>query len=437
MRPGAFDRLTPPYEDVRVVERTGGPQDEGTVTLSVKKAGMRLRWVLRHTDFEPDRLFTDEQVSGPFSRWVHRHRFLPAGDGRCLVEDEVEWEPPLGAIGELMGGGAAERELNRLFGFRHTRLRNDLARHASAPPDPMTVAVTGASGLIGAALCAFLESGGHSVVRMVRRRPPEGSPDVYWDYRRGIIDLDSLEGVDAVVHLAGEPLATGRWDEAKKGAIRDSRVRGTRFLADALAVMRRRPGVLVSSSAVGYYGDRGDARLVEDSPPGKDFLARLCRDWEAATAPASKAGIRVVLLRAGLVISGAGGALEPMLLPFKMGAGGRLGGGGQYLSWVDHDDLIGMIHHALVRPEVQGALNGTAPHPVTNGTFTTTLGRVLNRPTVIPLPGLAIRALFGEKGRALLLQGARVLPDAAEKSGFTFDFPALEDSLRFQLGRPA
>jgi len=437
MRPGALERLTPPFEDVRVVDRTGTIQDNGTVTLAVKKAGMRVRWKLRHAEFEQDRLFAEEQVSGPFGRWKHWHRFEPAGSAGCRVSDEVQWEPPLGAIGQMMAGGAAERELERLFAFRRARLSNDLTRHGSAPEGTgsLTVAITGASGFVGTALTAFLETGGHKVVRMVRRRPPEGSEDVYWDHRREVIDVERLDGVDAVVHLAGESLSDGRWDEAKKREIRDSRTRGTRFLAEALARVRPVPKVLVSASAIGYYGDRGNQRLVEGSSPGRGFLAEVCQDWEASTAPAARAHIRVVHLRSGLVLSAAGGALPQMLLPFKMGAGGRLGGGRQYTSWIDLDDLVGMIHHALVHENVTGALNATAPNAVTNATFTSTLGRVLHRPTVIPLPGLAIRALFGEKGRALLLEGARVLPDKAEKTGFSFLYPGLEESLRFQLGR--
>ena len=437
MRPGALERLTPSFEDVRVVDRVGTVRDNGTVTLAVKKAGMRVRWKLRHAEFEQDRLFAEEQVAGPFGRWKHWHRFEPTESGGCRVEDEVHWEPPLGALGQMMGGGAAERELRRLFDFRHTRLRNDLTRHASAPEGtgPLTVAMTGASGFVGTALTAFLETGGHKVVRMVRRRPPEGSEDVYWDYKREVIDVERLDGVDAVVHLAGESLADGRWDDAKKRAIRDSRTLGTRFLAEALGRIRPVPKVLISASAIGYYGNRGNQRLVEGSSPGSGFLAQVCQDWEAATASAERARIRVVHLRSGLILSGAGGALPQMLLPFKMGAGGRLGGGKQYISWIDLDDMVGLIHHALVNPNVTGALNATAPNAVPNATFTTALGRVLHRPTVIPLPGLAIRALFGEKGRALLLEGARVLPDKAEKTGFSFLFPGLEESLRFQLGR--
>jgi uncharacterized protein (TIGR01777 family) len=429
-RPGAFERLIPPFEDVRLIGRSGDLTNGGTVTLGVKKAGIRVRWHLRHTEFEEN---------GPFAAWEHRHRFTPTESGHCVLEEEVKWEPPLGALGELMGGGVAQRELRRLFDFRHARLANDLARHASAPAGsgPLTVAITGQSGLVGRALTSFLESGGHRVIRMVRRRPPEGSADVYWDYRREVIDLEGLAGADAVVHLAGEPLSEGRWDADKKRRIHESRSKGTRFLSDSLVRVRPRPRVLVSSSAVGFYGDRGNQRLVEGSPPGKGFLAEVCKDWEAATSSAEQAGIRVVHLRAGVVISGEGGALEPMLLPFKMGAGGRLGRGDQYISWIDHDDLVGLIHHALVHPSLGGPLNGTAPHAVTNGTFTGTLGRVLNRPTLIPVPSLAIKALFGEKGRALLLEGARVLPKKAEDSGFRFFFPGLEESLRFQLGRPA
>jgi uncharacterized protein (TIGR01777 family) len=245
-----------------------------------------------------------------------------------------------------------------------------------------------------------------------------------------------LEGVDAVVHLAGESLSALRWTQEKKERILRSRVEGTDLLARKLAQMKRPPSVFVSGSAVGIYGDRGRDILTEESKTGRGFLARVCKDWEAATAAAVRAGVRVVKLRTGFVISPRGPGLGKMLTPFKAGLGGRIGSGRQYMSWIDLDDEVGLIHHALIRPGVSGVLNATAPHPVPNTTFTDTLGRVLGRPTLLPVPSLAVKAALGELGKELLLKGVRVLPQKAEDTGYEFLFPVLEDSLRHQLGKP-
>ncbi|MGW8267530.1 MAG: TIGR01777 family oxidoreductase [Longimicrobiales bacterium] len=434
MRPGALERLTPPWAQVRVLGRTAGIGDGGTVTLSVRQGPTSLKWVLRHTAFEEGRLFQDEQVSGPFEAWVHAHRFLPADDGGCVMEDHVEWLPPLGGAGRFLTEGLVHRELKRLFTFRHARLRHDMDLHARYAGDgARTVAVTGASGLLGNTLCQLLETGGHKVIRLSRRRREDAA---FWDPEQGEIDAESLRGIGGVVHLAGEPIFGLRWTEEKKARILESRRKGTELLSRTVAGLSRKPAVLVSASAVGYYGDRGPAVITEESEPGTGFLAGVCKRWEEATAPAKRAGIRVVTLRTGMVLTARAGALGTMLLPFQIGLGGRLGSGRQYVSWIDLDDEVGLIYHALATAGVKGPLNATAPHPVPNSTFTDTLGRVLGRPTLIPVPALGIRALFGEMGQALLLDGARVVPKKAEATGFEFRYPSLEESLRFQLGKP-
>ncbi|MDE2763832.1 MAG: TIGR01777 family oxidoreductase [Gemmatimonadota bacterium] len=437
MRPGALERLMPPWEDARVVGREGGIGDGGTVHLRVRRGPVKVDFKVRHTEFEPGRLFTDEQYSGPMGSWVHRHEFEPRGGGACLIRDRIAYEPPLGSVTAALAGSALEGEAKRLFRFRNRRLVRDLARHAAYDGPPLRVAVTGASGFIGSALRHFLTTGGHEVLPIVRRRPDRDLGEVYWDPMERKIEGARLEGVDALVHLAGESLSRGRWTPVGKEAIWKSRVVGTRVLADALNRLRDPPRVFVSSSAVGYYGNRGSERLVERSRPGKGFLADLCREWENEAFIAGRSGVRVVVLRTGLVLSPAGGALGTMLLPFKMGIGGRLGSGRQYVSWIDHDDLVALIFHALVTPSLRGPVNATAPHPVTNATFTTKLGHVLRRPTLLPVPSLAVRGLFGEMGGALLLDGARVLPEAAMRDGFRFDFEGIGESLAFQLGRRA
>lgn len=434
MRPGALERLLPPWEDVRVVSREGGVAEGGLVRIRAKRGPISAEMKVRHTAFEENRLFRDEQVSGPLRSWVHSHEFEAGSSGATLLRDRIEWEPPGGAAGQIFARGVVEAELKRFFAFRGRRIAQDLARHRAWEGSRITVAVTGSSGFIGSALCHFLTTGGHRVLRIVRRKPGRDSGEIGWDPMEGRIERARLEGVDAVVHLAGESLTGERWTPAKKRAIWRSRIEGTRLLVDALAGLRRPPRVLVSSSAVGFYGDRGAERLTEAGRPGKGFLADLCREWEAEASAARRAGIRVVQLRSGLVLSPGGGALGTMLLPFKLGIGGRLGSGRQYVSWIDHDDLVALVFHAITTPSLRGPVNATAPHPVPNATFTTILGRVLRRPTLLPVPSLAVRGMFGEMGRTLLLQGARVLPEAATASGFRFDFESLEESLAHQLG---
>jgi uncharacterized protein (TIGR01777 family) len=300
----------------------------------------------------------------------------------------------------------------------------------------MIVAVTGSSGLVGTALVAALEAEGHAVCRVVRRPASDSRYEIAWDPEAGHIDGAGLAAADAVVHLAGENLAAKRWTESFKQKIRDSRVRGTRLLSDSLATPTTKPSVLVSASAVGYYGDRGDEVVDESSAPGTGFLADVCREWEAATHGARDAGVRVVNLRTGVVLSSEGGALAKMLAPFKLGVGGMIGTGRQYLSWITLDDLVAVIEFALRTKSLAGPANAVSPNPVTNEEFTKTLGRVLGRPTALPMPAFAARLAFGEMADEMLLGGARVEPQALISAGFSFQFPVLEGALRHLLGKP-
>jgi uncharacterized protein (TIGR01777 family) len=289
---------------------------------------------------------------------------------------------------------------------------------------------------MGGALVPFLRAGGHDVLRLVRR-PPAGADEARWDPETGEIDRAALEGADAVVHLSGENLAGGRWTEARKARLRSSRVDSTRFLAETLAGLRLPPRVLVSFSAVGYYGSRGGAWLTEEDSPGDDFLARLTADWEKAAEPAERAGIRVVHPRAGVVLSPAGGALRKMLLPFRLGLGGVVGPGTQYMSWITPDDLVGVVRHLLDRPDITGSVNAATPSPVTNAELTKALGRVLRRPTVAFVPAFALRLVYGEMADATILSSIRVRPERLLATGYRFRFPEIEDALRHVLGRPA
>jgi uncharacterized protein len=296
------------------------------------------------------------------------------------------------------------------------------------------IAVTGASGFIGKALVEELTRTGHWVQPLVRRPAQPG--EISWDPAGGRLDPGDLEGVDAVIHLAGENVG-GRWTAARKARIRESRVSGTRLLSEALARLRQPPAVLVSASAIGIYGNRGSESLTETSGPGDpgDFLVSVAREWEAAAEPARAAGIRVVHPRFGVVLSPNGGALKKMLLPFRLGLGGRLGDGSQWMSWISIDDAVGAIQHAISSPTLRGAVNATAPEPVTNRDFTTTLGRVLKRPTPFPVPASALRLALGEMADGTLLTSVRALPTRLLESVYRFRHADLESALRHVLGK--
>src|SRR3989441_3238658 len=296
----------------------------------------------------------------------------------------------------------------------------------------MKIVVSGSTGLIGTALKEALERRDQDVVPLVRRRVRAGEHAVAWDPERGTIDRAGLEGADAVIHLAGESVF-GRWSPAKKQRIRDSRVRGTRVLCETLAALQRRPATVLAASAVGYYGDRGEESLTEESAPGADFLAHVARDWEAATAAATRAGIRVVNMRNGVVLTTRGGALAKMLPAFRLGLGGQVGSGTQYLSWIELGDIINAILHLLTKPGLVGPVNLTAPAPVTNREFAKILGKVLGRPAVVTVPAFALRMAFGTEGAAMLQSGQRVLPARLLASGFSFSLQDVEHALRFLL----
>ncbi|MCP3167455.1 TIGR01777 family oxidoreductase [Myxococcus qinghaiensis] len=437
-RDGALARLTPPWERMELLERSGdGIHPGARVVMRMRVGPIPRRWVAEHTAYVQDSLFQDTQVSGPFSKWVHTHRMWPEpATSSSVLEDEVEYVLPVGPLGNLFGGGIARRTLERMFAYRHRVTREDLRRHAAfAGAGPLTVAVTGASGSIGSSLVPFLTTGGHRVKRLVRGRAEASRDEVAWSPDKGEVDTASLEGVDAVVHLAGANVAGKRWSPEYKDAILKSRTEGTLTLSEALARMKKKPRVLVCAAGSGIYGDRGDEPLTEESAPGTGFLADVCRAWEAATAPAEAAGIRVVHLRIGPVLDAREGALAKMLPAFLAGGGGPIGSGRQWMSWVSMEDILGLFHFSLFTQAARGPINAVAPGAVRQADFAKTLGRVVRRPAFLPMPAVAIRTLFGQMGQEALLAGARVLPSATERLGYSFLLPDLEEALRFTLGR--
>ena len=434
-RPGAFQRLTPPWLPVQL-EHFEGIRDgqRAVIRLGVRPA--TIRWVAEHHDYVEGEQFCDRQVAGPFAHWDHTHRFGPIDDATSRLTDAIDYELPLGGLGRFFGGGLARDQLDQQFAYRHRITQSDLALHQRYNPEEqsLTVAISGASGLVGQQLAAFLTTGGHTVKRLVRSRPT-GDGDVYWNHREGAIEADKLEGVDAVIHLAGENVF-GLWTTAKKQRIYASRAQGTRLIADALAGLDDPPEVFLSASAVGYYGDHGTRVVTEDtSPHDSGFLGSVCEAWEAAAAPAASAGIRTAQLRIGVVLTPAGGALQLMLPAFRLGLGGRVGAPDQYFPWITLDDVIGAFYHALWTGDVEGPVNVTAPHPATMKSYAQTLASVLNRPAFLSVPSGLVQTLAGEMADEMLLKSARVVPEKLQDTGYEFLFPDLRDGLAHLLGK--
>lgn len=435
MRPGAFERLSPPWVNIRV-EQAGQVREGERVSFAILRGPFRVRWEAVHRDIIEGRQFSDIQLKGPFSYWRHIHHF-EARDSGGVLTDRIEYRLPVDLLSAPLIEGRVRRELERLLWFRHERLRRDLARHREQPGKrALRIAVTGASGMIGRSLVAFLSSGGHEVFRLVRRPPAEGKREIHWKPHEGVLDPGPLEGLDAVIHLSGENIASGRWSEERKRAIMQSRKTTTRLVSQTLARLRRTPETLICASAVGYYDQVAPETKTEESGKGTGFLADVVEAWERESEPARKAGIRVVNLRMGPILSPTGGALAKMLIAYRLGLGAVVGDGRQFFSWLGLDDLMGVFLLALRQPALSGPVNATSPNPVTNREFTKTLGRVLRRPTILRVPAPVVRVLFGQMGETTLLRGTPVLPAKLLNRGFEFQEPDLEGALRWELGVP-
>jgi uncharacterized protein (TIGR01777 family) len=435
-RPGALERLVPPWAPLWVVARHGGIRKGATATLKIKAGPFHLKWLAEHTDYEENRFFRDCQKKGPFAFWRHTHRFEPDASGGCFLEDQIEYALPFDPLSRPFVP-VMRQKLERIFNYRHVTLAHDLALHHSRRTErPLNIVIAGASGLIGSALIPFLRTGGHQVTRLVRKVPLSGADDeVFWDPLSGKLEASALKGADAVINLCGENIGQGRWSAAKKRRIIESRTKSTTLIAETIAQLNSPPEVLINASAIGYYGNRDDRKLTEKDRCGEQFISEVCRKWENAAAPAEAKGIRVVFLRLGIVLSPLGAALARMLPPFKSGLGGKFGSGGQFMSWIGIDDVIGAVFHAIDEGRLQGPVNAIAPAPVTNLEFARTLGRVLKRPAFLSVPETAIKIIFGEMGSELLLSGARVYPQKLLETGYKFRNPDLEGTLRHLTGR--
>lgn len=433
-RPGALERLIPPWEKIEVLSPARSLADGERVKLRQKIGPFWTGWEVEHRGYIDGKEFRDVALSGPFASWEHVHRVAAGSPAECVLKDEITYRLPAGPLGQLFGAGKARRELERTFKFRHERTVADVmlsARYGAVRP--MQILISGASGLVGTALIPFLRTQGHEVFRLVRRQPA-GDHEIFWDPERGELDLHRFKTLDAVIHLAGASVSE-RWSPRVKEAIWNSRVKGTRTLVDAVAKMRHRPFAFISASGTGIYGSRGDETLHEGSERGRGFLADVCDAWEQEVEVVEELGLRPVMLRTGMVLTPRGGALAKLLPVFRAGLGGRVGSGQQWVSWISIDDLVGAYYHALLDQRCIHEVNAVAPTPVTYREFAATLARVLRRPAFLPAPAPALRAVFGEMADELLLTSARVAPDVLEESGYAFRHPELEGALRFLLGR--
>jgi uncharacterized protein (TIGR01777 family) len=435
MRPGAFQRLSPPWVSATLDERAEPLEDGARAVIKMKAGPLSRRWVAVHSNVDRQAGFTDEQVSGPFAQWRHDHLFDSAGADASVLTDNISYRVPLGALGQLVAGRTVAGEVRRMFTYRHAITLGDLRTHKRYGGKPMRIAITGSTGLVGKALTSFLTTGGHEVIEISRRDPGTGNTWVKWDADKGISQVAELEGLDAVVHLAGENIAGGRWTKARKAAILNSRVDGTTKIVEALSKLLSPPRTLVCASAIGFYGECGDDIVDEDADPGEGYLSEVCKQWEAASEGAKELGIRVVNLRIGVVISAAGGALAQSLPVFRLGLGGKISDGSQWMSWIALDDLLDIVLHCLRTPSLAGPVNAVAPYPCTNAEYTRALGSTLNRPVFAPLPAFAARLALGELADALLLTSTRVEPSRLEGSGYEFRLPRIAGALAHTLGR--
>lgn len=429
-RPGAFLRLNPPWEKANVIESPESLADGARAVIELEMGPFRPKWVAEHHLLEDG--FVDTQVKGPFAAWRHEHHFLGDGETSRLTDD-ITYRAPFGILGDTFGGWMIRRKLEKMFRYRHEVTKQDLERRTTSPPPrPLVVLMTGGSGLIGKNLTGYLQTQGHTVHNITRT--PKAETDIYWDAEESLEIPKSIQP-DAVIHLAGANVAEGRWTEGRKRTIMESRVEGTGLLVDAVLSLPKAPSTFVSASGSGYYEFGGEAK-DETSPQGEHFLSDVCERWESALAPIEEAGIRTIKARIGAVLTPAGGALEKMLPAFRFGLGGAIGDGNQRLSWISMDDTIDVFHRCLFEDSWTGPINLTAPEIVSNRQFTTELAAALKRPAFLPVPQLAIKAIFGEMAEETILADIAVAPSKLLSYGYKFRHPTLRSALTHGLGAP-
>lgn len=431
-REGAFERLQPPWEKIDVIHRTDGINDGALVNLAIRIGPITRQWLLQHSHYVYGEHFKDTQVKGPFLHWEHSHHFEKISENESVYKDSISYQLPFGVLGERLFDRFIRNKLEKLFKYRHAIVKHDLEVHRRYKSAKyLKILIVGGTGLLGHSLIPFFKTGGHEVKILSRTKKPD---TLFWDPESDSIPKYSLEGFDAVINLAGENISQGRWSAEKKQRIKESRVKATELLCKTLASLKTPPKVLLNASAIGFYGNRGDEILTEKSSVGSGFLPEVCMEWEKASAFASQAGIRTLSLRFGMVLSGHGGALTAMLMPFMFGLGGVVGSGKQWISWIAIEDVLGSMMHLISHEMISGPVNIVSPNPVRNETFTKALGKVLNRPTFLPFPAFAARLFLGEMADELLLASTRVHPEVLEKTHYRFHSADIESALQHLIG---
>lgn len=443
-RPGALDRLLPPWQNVSVAKR-GSSLDVGTeVVLRLgSPIGIPVYWHALHTKLEPPHLFEDIQTKGPVKSWTHQHRFESLATDRSRMTDSISYQLPGGSLGQWLGGRYFANELSRMFGYRHETTRDDVNLIQRLPQRPLRIAVSGSNGFVGSNLVALLQVAGHTVIKLTRqdsrpKRPHDSSvsaQNLAWSPTKGLENPAAAEGLDAVIHLAGKGIGDQRWNTQVKNEIRDSRVAATEILAKQLSELNAPPKVFIGCSAIGYFGDRGDEAVDETSPKGTGFLADVCEAWERAAAPLAANGrTRVVHSRLGIVLHPRQGALVKLLTPIRFFVGGKIGSGRQFWSWISIADCIGALYHLLLDDRAEGAFNLVGPQPERNADFIRKIARILHRPAFLPAPEFGMKILLGEMAGPLLFDSCRVLPVKLEGLGYQFRHNSLESAMRYLLG---
>tara|TARA_B100000676_G_C18081457_1_gene851523 strand:- start:1447 stop:2865 length:1419 start_codon:yes stop_codon:yes gene_type:complete len=440
--PGAFERLTPPFEPVKVKKRKGGI-DGGEVHLQMNLGPIPLPWVARHHDYIKNEQFLDEQVRGPFASWNHAHLFEKIDAKSSKLIDKIDYKLPFGTVGSTFGGAFAEQKIKQMFAYRRNITKNDLVSQSKYSGSPLNIAVTGGSGLIGSQLKPYLTTAGHSVENIVRGRPQKG--ELSWNLENRT--MSNLSGKDVVVHLAGEPISKPLggmiplpWTKWKRNEILKSRVEGTKLISEHIASLNNPPKVMICASAVGYYGDRGEDLLSESEKSGDDYFSHVVSEWEKAAQPAIDAGIRVVFLRIAPVMSPLGGALQVLGNAARLGSSPPVAGGKQWWSWISLDDVVDVIYHSIINEKLSGPVNVASPNPVRQKEWASTLAKVIwgrfgPLTGLIPVPGFALKTVLGEFGDVLALSSIKIDSSKLLDSGYKFRFENLEDCFRHLLGK--
>ena len=432
---GAFRRIMPDWEGLEPIQ-VGKIADGEMTIFPVQMGPIKKKWVARHENVRPLYGFDDTSLKGPFAKWDHSREFKQE-NGKTIAIDSVEYKLPVHFATGWTKKFTVIPRVKAMFGFRNRRVEMDLKR---IPSQKMRVLISGSTGLIGKQLCAFYACMGHEVHRLVRpstKLPADANKEnvVKWDDQKGEILEGSLEGFDCIIHLAGAGIGDKRWSKARKELIETSRTIPTKNLADLICGLENKPSVFIQGSAIGFYGDRQDEILDEDSIIGEGYLPQTCKKWEDASLELESHGIRRVVIRTGIVMTCLGGALGKQLFPAKMGALGPVGGGKQFQSWISLDDQIHAIQHLMLNDDCNGVYNLVSPNPTTQKKFAKVLGKIFFRPSFAPLPKFMVKILFGEMGEKLLLESQRVSPKRLLESGYEFNHPDLENALRHRTGK--